>query len=89
MKTLIVVQQSTGVRTTMFPVPSLKEFIESAFTDSGDKWPDISSDFVVVVTEEVEGETFRSLLPVMSMQSLHDLFLSGAAEPSRIDRSNV
>lgn len=89
MKTLIVVQQSTGSRSTMFPVPTLKEFIDSAFTDSGDKWSDIASDFVVVVTEEVEGETFRSLLPVMSMQSLHDLFSGGAAEPSRVDRSNV
>lgn len=94
MKTIIVVQQSTGSRTTMFPVPTLKEFVLSAHADCEQdnfphSWDAISADFVVVVTEEVEGDTYRSLLPVLSMQSLHDLFSGGATEPSRVDRSNV
>jgi len=91
MKTIIVVQQSTGSRTTMFPVESLQSFVQAAREgcDPIRQWDDIASDFVVVVTEDVEGDTYRSLLPVMSMQSLHDLFSGGATEPSRVDRSNV
>lgn len=94
MKIIQVVSAATGER--FAPVAfsgGLREFYEEIVSflqipdedDAGrDKWETMKKDYVLVLSEVSDsGETQFSLLPMMTVERVFDLFKAGTDEPSR------
>lgn len=94
MKVIQIVSAATGERYAPVVFPSLKAFYDelvkflqapAEVDEAFDKWAELKNDYFLVLTEEVpdsEGVQF-SLLPMMTIEHLFELFKNGAEEPSR------
>ena len=94
MKVIQIVSAATGERYAPVVFPSLSDFYDELYKflqapdeedESRDKWAEMKNDYVLVLTETVEGsdEAKFSLLPMITIEHLFDLFSNGAEEPSR------
>lgn len=93
MKVIQIVSASTGERYAPVVFPSLSDFYDELYRflqapaedEARDKWAEMKKDYVLVLTETVEGsdEAKFSLLPMITIEHLFDLFSNGAEEPSR------
>lgn len=94
MKVIQIVSAATGERFAPVVFPSLRDFYDELVKflqapaedgEARDKWEDMKNDFCLVLTESAEGsdEAQFSLLPMITIEHLFNLFNNGAEEPSR------
>lgn len=94
MKVIQIVSAATGERYAPVVFPSLKAFYDELVNflqpvaegdEFRDKWAEMKNDYFLVLTESVEGSDGHqfSMLPMMTIDHLFELFLNGAEEPSR------
>lgn len=93
MKVIQIVSAATGERYAPVVFPSLKDFYEElvnflqapAEDEARDTWAEMKKDYFLVLTEKLpDSEVMQfSLLPMMTIEHLFELFKNGADEPSR------
>ena len=95
MKVIQIVSATTGERYAPVVFPSLKAFYDELVNflqapaeddEFRDKWAELKGDYFLVLSEKLPDseEVQFSLLPMMTIEHLFELFKNGAEEPSRL-----